>query len=266
MGEVKIMWHSFHVYIHDYKLLDEYLQSEFEHLICNNLQSDIDYFFIRYWLGGPHIRLRIKENVDFDAKIFLKILKKSVDNFLSYKTPVLIDREKFYTPEMLKGEGITEVFWKEHGTVELDEYKPEIPRYGGERGIYYAEKLFVQSSKLAQKLNKMSFSKRLFAAIDLLYFSFEVKDKTEMAQKYCDLWEIYHKNESSLKMITSLTSRRVSYLKENRDKAFKIYEEYIDLLKNNPTKIMFSHIHMTNNRIGVYPELEYCIAKSIQLA
>lgn len=259
------MWHSFHLYIHDYKLLDEYLQSEFETLICKNLHEDTEYFFIRYWLGGPHIRLRIHESISFDPKIFLKTLKKSVSEFLANKIPILIDRENFYTPEMLKGEGITKVFWKEHGTVELEEYEPEYSRYGGESNIQYAEKLFVQSSKLAQNLNKMSFSKRLLAAIDMLYFSFELKNKTELAKSYCDLWEIYRKDESNLKRIANLTAKRIIYLKENRDKVFGLYEEYIDLLKKNPTGIMFSHIHMTNNRIGVYPELEYCIAKSMQL-
>lgn len=73
------------------------------------------YFFIRYWEGGSHIRLRVKTDAE-QWQVILKQLEERADKlFTGYDLTAAV-------------------------------YAPEIERYGDERSIYWAERHFFQSS------------------------------------------------------------------------------------------------------------------------
>lgn len=255
------MWKSYHIYIHDYKAIDKFLKRHFISFINQNLYKGQQYFFIRYWLGGPHIRLRINVNEKFDGTEFLKRLRKCLDNFLKNTDINFIDKEQFYTKEMLEGENIHHTYWKEHGTIEKAKYIPETERYGGMELMKKSEEIFYISSDLCLKLNQLDYVYRIFNSIDLIYFSFSnSKNPDNYINKYSELWKNYKKNKKMGSELYLLVKKRLNLIEQNYDKYFKIYKEYLNKLYKMPINVKMSHVHMTNNRLGIYPEMEYYIS------
>lgn len=257
------MWISFHAYIHDYQLLDQYLSEEFNQFLDKHKNAYDEYFFIRYWLGGPHVRLRVKLNKFFNQDQFLSLFQKSVTNFLANSKIQLVDPETFYSKEMLEGEGIKEVFWKENGIVEIDQYQPEFLRYGGVENLEIAETMFNISSDLAKRVNSKPFLTRLYIAIDLYYFSFLQLsiDISSVSEQYSIMWSGYNITNINNSQIVKIVEQRINYIDNHKSSLVKIYNEYLKNLSKCPKSTVFSQIHMTNNRMGIYPEIEYRIAK-----
>lgn len=92
------------------------------------------FFFVRYWDGGPHIRLRLKGNRERLDKVAGPRLH---DHFSLYP-----NRASF-TPDQLgvKREDQSPI------TVVTAQYVPEVERYGGHHGIAIAERQFEASSR-----------------------------------------------------------------------------------------------------------------------
>ncbi|NGZ75302.1 lantibiotic dehydratase C-terminal domain-containing protein [Saccharibacillus alkalitolerans] len=258
------MWHSFHAYIHDYSALDRYLQLEFPAFVKERIAPGEDWFFIRYWLGGPHIRLRLKRAEGFGAEEFAEAFGRSVGRFLEMNPVRLIDYERFYTDAMLAGEGITETYWKAHGTVEPDRYEPEYGRYGGANHMARSEAVFRAGSELALTLNTLAFPYRVLAACDLLHWSLGGPGAAESAfGRYAELWKSYRSRDaSSFRSLKEAAVQRAGALIA-ADSPPERYRNYLDSLRNLGDLhegVLFSHVHMMNNRIGVHPELEYELA------
>ncbi|RBL89122.1 thiopeptide-type bacteriocin biosynthesis protein [Chitinophaga flava] len=91
-------------------------------------QIEAPFFFIRYWEGGPHIRLRLY--VDETAEIQVKeYLEAASDRyFLQYPSQ---RRELAYQTPLLPNDSLQYIT-----------YVPEISRYGDERSIHLAEQQF----------------------------------------------------------------------------------------------------------------------------
>ena len=55
---MKNSWLSIHMFVWDYSLFDNLI----EHISSELKKADINnFFFIRYWEGGPHMRFRFKD-------------------------------------------------------------------------------------------------------------------------------------------------------------------------------------------------------------
>ncbi|MBC1492763.1 hypothetical protein HCI99_13140 [Listeria booriae] len=257
------MWVSFHAYIHDYHLLDQYLSKEFNQFLDEHKKMYDEYFFIRYWLGGPHVRLRVKTNKMFNQADFFNFFQESVTRFLAKSKIQLVDPATFYSKEMLEGEGIKEVFWKRNGDVEIDQYQPELSRYGGIGNIEIAERMFRISSDLARHVNSKPFHTRLYIAVDLYYFSFLQLsiDICFVSQQYSEMWSTYNSSISDNSSIRKIVEQRGNYIDNHKESLLKAYSQYLKNLSNCPKSTIFSQIHMTNNRMGVNPEFEYWITK-----
>ncbi|WP_242145759.1 thiopeptide-type bacteriocin biosynthesis protein [Bacillus cereus group sp. BfR-BA-01430] len=262
------MWFSYHAYIHDYNALDKYMSEKFPKFIEENIPDKNNWFFIRYWLGGPHIRLRVNNKQSFNHEFFREKFQKSIEDFISKESIKLIDYDNFYNETMLKGENISSVFWKQHGIVEKDNYEPEYDRYGGREGMEISENIFSQSSNLVLKLNTLSFGYRLIVATDLLFWTIKELDlPNSIYSTYKEMWKMYkqpnYSDDSEKK--DYLIKKRVDHLKKLNvpQKAYSEYLEALKKLKGFPLHVILSHIHMSNNRLGVHPELEYEIAKSL---
>lgn len=118
------------------------------------------YFFIRYYENGPHIRLRLKGD------------KLTLDEITKPKL-VHVANAYFSTVSNVK-----------NGSVQIVPYEPEWDRYGGSIGTAIAEKMFqVSSAIVLQILSRAdwNFQKAIGASLQLniiqLFFFFE--DKTE---------------------------------------------------------------------------------------
>ncbi len=116
------------------------------------------YFFIRYYEKGPHIRLRIKG----DPEIIKSMVRPNLEEyFLQYYD----SRPSF----RVDPPGTN---WNPNNTIVFSKYRPEINRFGGINGMELAEKHFHASSELVLKLiksfgNQWNYEEALGAAIQI---------------------------------------------------------------------------------------------------
>ncbi|MET9231618.1 thiopeptide-type bacteriocin biosynthesis protein [Lentzea sp. NPDC003310] len=107
-----------------------------------------EWYFLRYWETGPHLRVRIKNAQNAD-KLEIQL------------------RELIAAQEFDQQEGDPD--WLPHGDVREVEYVPETERYGGPHALPIAEEVFCHSTEVAVAVLKATHtdSARLTAAIDL---------------------------------------------------------------------------------------------------
>jgi len=270
------MWNSKHIFIHDFQLIDVYLSNELFPLIKEFGLSD--WFYIRYWQGGPHIRLRYNMESDKQAAFELRLIN-SVKEF----ERVHGDRnfqEINYDERNLKLEKVEELTVYPNFSVQSIPYIAEYERYGGKRAIAYSERLFTASSELAINImNSVNWPKRYVIAFDLMYYSFQIAKKLGLVQSdeqffrsYHHVWDSFDSEENPY-IRASLEERKEKI--SNREDVPKAYQHYLDELKlafdeiilhqhsykpENLYYIMISHIHMLNNRLGISPENEYFLS------
>ena len=124
------------------------------------------YFFIRYWLEGPHTRLRFKPSTVDDVPEICRLAEAAVDEYLK-RRPAVYEVDLNLSASMYKQMFLTEYTeeqWQERygDTEEMPvrpnnsyvyiEYLPEYDRYGGPAGIELAEWHFEQSSDMVLRL------------------------------------------------------------------------------------------------------------------
>jgi thiopeptide-type bacteriocin biosynthesis protein len=107
-----------------------------------------EWYFLRYWETGPHLRVRVK-NAGDTAELRTRLRD-------------LITNQDFATEQ-------DEPEWLPHGDVREVEYVPETERYGGPAALPAAEEVFCRSTEVAVAVLKAARtdSARLTAAIQL---------------------------------------------------------------------------------------------------
>ncbi len=148
------------------------------------------FFFIRFWERGPHIRLRFKgEKKCLD----LKVKPQLGSHFRSYFKVKPSYRKE---PEQMK-QLPEDQQWFPNNSVQFIPYEPEIERYGGPTGILVAEKQFEVSSNSVLAIIKESeqwdYDRALGAAIQLhLGFAFsmgmDLKETAAFYSRIAALW------------------------------------------------------------------------------
>jgi thiopeptide-type bacteriocin biosynthesis protein len=106
------------------------------------------WFFIRYWEGGPHLRIRLAGPLAQDEDEVIAVLSEGIANFRSSAPPT---REEYYAGHFFDGHPIAadDLPWYPEGSVARIDYQPETLRYGGEHAMEANEQLFELSSRLA---------------------------------------------------------------------------------------------------------------------
>lgn len=116
-----------------------------KHLVIPLLESTgTTAFFIRYWEGGPHIRLR------------LQVKKEALENL-----ETLLDKhsQAFYRqhPSQRGDARYSNMTLQPNDTLQYVAYEPETDRYGHAQCMYLAEQQFVASSRFVlQQINTMA--------------------------------------------------------------------------------------------------------------
>jgi len=122
------------------------------------------YFFIRYWEKGPHIRLRFKGNAE---TLQNKVKPRLIEHFEGYYASTPSVREE---PEWLK-DAEEAIKWYPNHTIQFIEYEPETERYGGEHGLLVGEAHFQDASKaildVIEESGEWDYSRALGAGIQL---------------------------------------------------------------------------------------------------
>lgn len=143
-------WLSVHVFLADPALQERYL--------CEHVKPRLrewrstgrvsQWFFIRYWEGGPHLRIRLAGDVANDPASVIEALRAGIGAWQSASPP---QRDSYYRGHAFDGVpvDVAALPWYPEGSVELIEYVPETQRYGGPQALAASESLFELSSELA---------------------------------------------------------------------------------------------------------------------
>jgi hypothetical protein len=124
------------------------------------------YFFIKYWLEGPHVRLRLLQEEGVRHDQIRAVVEPAISAFLK-RRPALYEQptdgmDAFYK-KMFIAEYGEEAWLQKYGengvmpltptnSLKYADYEPEYDRYGGALGIEVAEWHFERSSDVVLKL------------------------------------------------------------------------------------------------------------------
>lgn len=204
------------------------------------------WFFIKYWMEGPHLRVRLLPAPGVDPEKLRAEFLAEVKEFLRHR-PALYDAkfegvEELYTKMFLAEYGQDEwdrrygrdgsMPFRDNNSVHEFEYEPECGRYGGPVGMEIGEWHFEQSSDtVAELLSQANTHVRptllgLTTQLTLmLAYAFLESDAAvaRFFQRYRSFWETtyqepsddYHENfEKSLKLTEDGLRDRIARVKE----------------------------------------------------
>lgn len=131
-------WTSLHVFIHDFARLDAFL--------CECLAGMpraflADAFFVRYWLGGPHVRIRFR-NADAAPALEAHVRAWLARNAFASD----LEPESYYRRFASQLHTEPRHYWHGNGELHYIPYEPEVARYGGPAGLAPCERFFVDDS------------------------------------------------------------------------------------------------------------------------
>lgn len=108
------------------------------------------WFFIRYWHGGPHVRLRLSgPDPELVDRAVVALAEEMSTHLTAHPPSEALEPEEFYAAFGLTAAERDSLGWYPHGAVVEQDYEPEYERYGGAVAIRAAEELFQVSSEIA---------------------------------------------------------------------------------------------------------------------
>lgn len=238
------------------------------------------WFFLRYWQGGPHVRVRFlhAEDTALDAfeEAAARWLATHDDGLLSLQEGSF--RAQFGVPDPQP--------WQQHGRIVREPYLPETERYGGPAGLAACEQFFEVSSRIAAASLHLGDRSRVFTiGLDMMVLALrELHPGDDLmaarsARRYFLSWDFVAESTTAraaalrhaeaLRPGLALTwARRESAIAEAlvRDpgsthglwrEAFAGLAQQLrqlaeqEALNRPPEAVVWSVIHMMNNRLGI---------------
>jgi thiopeptide-type bacteriocin biosynthesis protein len=182
-------------------------------LVCELQRRDLidRYFFIRYWLGGTHVRLRLRPAYAGAEGSIRSLSEDAIHSFLKRRPSFFaIDPDKCqpYMRQLFEAEYGKLEFQLKYGvegrvpiypnnSIQYIDYEPEYDRYGGPRGVDLAETHFQFSSSMVLKIlrdtNSHIRSALLGQAMQLMLnmaraFSPDSNALATFCRRYSDAW------------------------------------------------------------------------------
>jgi hypothetical protein len=305
-------WISLHIFYHQSfeRILTECIGPMSEQLLE---KGSIDrYFFIRYWQGGPHIRLRLQltdeslrgETEAFARKNISKFLNRFPSRFKVDRDKLLDSQRQMALAELGTVEGVT-IF--DNNSIHTIPYEREWLRYGGKLAMIVSEEQFFYSSQLTLRLlpgiNWHMRSILLGQAIQLMFvsaqaFRLDSRQAYGFFKYYAGYWNDFGDETNSFldkeekmdlferkfqenkeEYLTQYTNLFAGIRGERErceddisiwwDQKMKlIYDKLADIVAEGTFEtpdyvpdvpeapyihVLFSYLHMTNNRLGCVP-------------
>jgi thiopeptide-type bacteriocin biosynthesis protein len=110
-------------------------------------------FFLRYWAGGPHVRLRMQAGAAAQTAKALVGAQAGIAEYLRrHPSDATIDPSEYRGMQQFLGdlEGVAgDGGLIDDNSAHRAAYEPEYGKYGGARGVEIAERLFDHSSRIA---------------------------------------------------------------------------------------------------------------------
>ncbi len=271
LGGIEMIWHTIYIYCHE-TVKQEELMVKLKRILDKSKEK---WFFIKYWHGGPHVRLRFQEQ----DEQFRVELEEEIKNFFKNNKVNNVDRDVFYSFNNFDGEDVDPdtLPWYESGDYFYTEYIPEIRRYGEGNILEMNESIFHASSLLALKVfeKALSYNSRIVLAA---YIIKRILSETiSLDMDFLDQYQAYWKSMAGkLKKENTQALQKIMHMVMEEQLPFSFLEENIDMLIDNMIilkqelamdefkYVLSSQIHMMNNRISVTPELEYVISKNMR--
>ncbi|HLQ70502.1 MAG TPA: thiopeptide-type bacteriocin biosynthesis protein [Bacillota bacterium] len=262
---------SLYIYCHEIEKQDMLIPK-----LAELMEKETDlWFFIRYWEGGPHIRLRFVDKNDLKHKVW-----DLCDDFFQNHQVTSVDRDLFYSRNSFDGKDIDPqtLPWYESNTIIEKPYIPEIERYGDGELLHLSEEIFYLSSNMVARVIRQSsqFNSRLYASIymlvhllhDLDYLDYDFLDRYQAYWKTLAVNKAKVANQRVLFNIIGTVLRgekRNELLDYYIQKMLSVFSKIKKLTENHELAyILTSQLHMTNNRLSVTPELEYLLSKNVR--
>lgn len=199
------------------------------------------YFFIRYWEGGPHVRLRVLPVAGVPESAVTAVIDVEVASYLD-KNPSMFDLDPGLASDVMRS-----LFEFEYGkTSYLDRfgpdgkialrdnnsfayiaYVPEYDRYGGPHGIAIAHDVFQQSSDIVLDVlrgdNSRYWDRITGVAFQfMLHFAYAVyRDRTKLV----DFFHFYAARLGDMRLPADLESQLEQYFSQRTLKISRYVEQ-----------------------------------------
>ncbi|WP_238653391.1 thiopeptide-type bacteriocin biosynthesis protein [Paenibacillus piscarius] len=285
-------WKSYRVYYQFQPGYDELillLAKQLESLAARGRISK--WFFLRYWEDGPHIRVRYLMDGELGEEELFDQVRAYIRRHPSIRR---LSKEEYFRNHKFDGEPLElkSQDWYEEGEIISKPYEPEFERYGGKALMPLTESLFMESSRLVAGILELTagsaFTRRLLAGMRVL----EVLAESVFTRipRLGEVRSFYRKSAESWQRLyqlgdMELTTKLVRWCTAHPD-----WREPVDrLLLSNGNyghlrntlldgyaavaaaeqdeqrvrSILYSHLHMLNNRCGISPEYEYALYRTL---
>ncbi|WP_169742038.1 lantibiotic dehydratase C-terminal domain-containing protein [Phycicoccus jejuensis] len=232
------------------------------------------WFFVRYWQGGPHVRLRVRDLDDAEAARLTARLEELLPQHAAPRPDEpLVDVSTYMAEAGRQARGETgenrRVDTLRVPGVHAAHYEPEIERYGGPAVMDASEELFTRSSELVVRLlprlpdlgARRQVALRLTEAAarsigpDVARAVFH-----EIGRRSWAAWAASYGYEPSLVARVSIVRAAPSpaAFAELSGWARGWHDDVADLVGTLttagvplPGTVVSSHVHMTHNRLGL---------------
>jgi hypothetical protein len=200
-------WLSAHIFYFDN--LDNLILDGIQPLIRSlHQQEKIEsYFFIRYWQGGPHIRLRLLGQAATLANEVKPYLTTTIGKYLA-ESPATssIDEAEIKVSHIWMAEREYQkrefIPLYSNNSLHWIDYQPEYHRYGGKTGVAIAERHFRDSSEMAFQVltrSRAASNQRTGLALQLLtvlplMLGIPLAKLSSYFANYSDIWLCYFDN------------------------------------------------------------------------
>lgn len=279
------MWRSLHIYLHrPVEQVDQVVKSCLAPLAAGLIAEGkaTSWFFIRYWEGGPHLRLRL---ADADDATLARATTQIRDYLATLPPAERFDPAEFYAQAGHDRDAQDRFGWQADGAIVEQPYLAEVDRYGGPEAIGLAEALFRQSSEVAVTvLGGTPRAGLLARAVDLVLavvhaLEVEPAEAAIWLRGYFYAWEfIAEAPATDAAAVRALAERdlvadgspwpgrieRVAAALRNPRSAYQAWAEAVSKtdtalaaladagrLTDDPRRILLSQLHMLHNRLGL---------------
>lgn len=279
-----------------WEAIHAYCQGDTDRLILEGLRPAISeirsqgliegWFFLRYWHGGPHLRVRLLgsgESLERAREILVGHLRSTLDE-LEVDKPLVA--EEFYAGFRTQGDVPLDESWHEHGEIIVRDYEPEFDRYGGVGAMRVSEQLFQVSSEIALAVVGATSTDQARSAVTLDLFRGLVRGMYPDAasqiiwlREYAIMWRFLDRSvgEGSTairdaaevtfvgnagRLMPSTTTDDMPGL-ANWQRAVQRVVEWLgerEDLTTGVDAVLVSHMHMMCNRLGLNASDEFYLA------